>query len=269
MSRSALAGLRVAVTRTPEQASALIEALEREGAHVAAFPLIRIEPVMPREQLADLLRQRWDWVVFTSANAVRLCAAALAPQHATPGDVLPPARIAVIGPATAGAARTHGLSIDAMPETFIGDAMAGAIAGATPDATAGATAGATGGTAGLPGVRVFWPRAEASREVVLETLRRTGATVEAPVVYRSVPDRDSAQELAGRILQQDVDVVTFTSPSCVRSLAAALPELSGVKVATIGPVTAEAARDAGYPVDIVATEYTAEGIVRALREALG
>lgn len=261
MSRSALAGLRVAVTRTPEQASALIEALEREGAHVAAFPLIRIEPVMPREQLADLLRQRWDWVVFTSANAVRLCAAALAPQHATPGDVLPPARIAVIGPATAGAARTHGLSIDAMPETFIGDAMAGAIAGATADAT--------GSTAGLPGVRVFWPRAEASREVVLETLQRTGATVEAPVVYRSVPDTDSAQELAGRILQQDVDVVTFTSPSCVRSLAAALPELSGVKVATIGPVTAEAARDAGYPVDIVATEYTAKGIVRSLREALG
>lgn len=265
MSRSALAGLRVAVTRTPEQASALMEALEREGAHVAAFPLIRIEPVMPREQLADLLRQRWDWVVFTSANAVRLCAAALAPQHATPGDVLPPARIAVIGPATAGAARTHGLSIDAMPETFIGDAMAGAIA----DATADATAGATGSTARLPGVRVFWPRAEASREAVLETLRRTGATVEAPVVYRSVPDRDSAQELAGRILQQDVDVVTFTSPSCVRSLAAALPELSGVKVATIGPVTAEAARDAGYPVDIVATRYTAEGIVRALRTALG
>ncbi|MHB1168924.1 MAG: uroporphyrinogen-III synthase [Longimicrobiales bacterium] len=257
MSRSALAGLRVAVTRTPEQASALMEALEREGAHVAAFPLIRIEPVMPREQLADLLQQRWDWVVFTSANAVRLCAAALAPQHATPGDVLPPARIAVIGPATAEAARTHGLSIDAMPETFIGDAMAGAIADAK------------GSTAGLRGLRVFWPRAEASREVVLETLRRTGATVEAPVVYRSVPDRDSAQELAHRILQQDVDVVTFTSPSCVRSLAMALPELSGVKVATIGPVTAEAARDAGYPVDIVAAEYTADGIVAALREAAG
>ena len=260
MSRGALAGLRVAVTRTPEQASALMEALEREGAHVASFPLIRIEPVMQQEQLAELLRQHWAWIVFTSANAIRMCAAALGP-HATPGDVLPPARIAAIGPATAEAARTHGLSIDAMPETFIGEAMAGAINDAIADAM--------GSTAGLGGMRVLWPRAEAAREAVLESLRRTGATVEAPVVYRSVPDRNSAQALARRILHQDVDIVTFTSPSCVRSLAAALPELSGVKVATIGPVTAEAARDAGYPVDIVATEYTAEGIVRALREALG
>src|SRR5690606_9795822 len=97
--------------------------------------------------------------------------------------------------------------------------------------------------------------------------RRTGATLEAPVVYRSVPDTNSAQELARRILQQDVDAVTLTSPSCVRSRAAVLPELSGVKVATIGPVTADAAREAGYPVDVMAAEYTADGIVKALIEA--
>lgn len=248
MSHSALAGLRVAVTRTTEQASALVEQLEREGAQVAAFPLIRIEPVMPAGELAALLRQEWDWVVFTSANAVRLCAAALGSQHATLGAVLPPARVAVVGPATAEAARAEGLDVTAMPETFIGDAVAAAM----------------GDPQALHGTRVLWPRAEAAREVLEATLQAGGASVESPVVYRSVPDHENARNLARKLLQHDIDVVTFTSPSCVRSLSAVLPELHGAKVAAIGPVTAEAARKAGYTVDVVAAEYTADGIVKAL-----
>ncbi len=253
MSRGALAGLRIAVTRTPEQASVLMESLEREGAEVMSFPLIRIEPVMDPPALAATLRQGWDWVVFTSANAVRLSAAALGTQEGalTLGQVLGRSRIAAVGPATAGAAKQNGLVMTAMPDTFIGDEVVAAMEAA----------------GSLRGRHVLWPRAEAARDVVTQALRSAGATCEAPVVYRSVPDADSAQDLARRILQHGVDVVTFTSPSCVRSLAAVLPEFRGVKVATIGPVTADAARGAGYPVDIVAQDYTASGLVQALLDA--
>jgi len=265
MSRGALAGLRIAVTRTPEQASVLMESLEREGAVVMSFPLIRIEPVMDPAMLAAMLRQRWDWVVFTSANAVRLCAAALetadepasGTEYPAPalgqalGQALGATRIATVGPATASAAQQNGLVPSAMPHTFIGDEVVAAMEGVGP----------------LRGQRVLWPRAEAARDVVTQALRSAGATFEAPIVYRSVPDVDGAQDLARRILQQSVDVVTFTSPSCVRSLAAVLPELRGVKVAAIGPVTADAARAAGYPVDVVAGEYTAGGLVQALLDA--
>ncbi|NLG60744.1 MAG: uroporphyrinogen-III synthase [Candidatus Cloacimonetes bacterium] len=253
MSSRALAGLRIAVTRTSDQASALVRQLEREGADVAAFPLIRIEPVLSAAELANRLRQGWDWVVFTSANAVRMCALALEAQHATPRDVLSQARIAVVGPATAAAVRALGLEVAAMPDRFVGDEVVAAMQ-ATSD---------------LARRQVLWPRAEGARDVIENALRAAGAAIDAPVVYRSVPDGGNARRLARKILQHDIDVVTFTSPSCVRSLADVLPEMRGVKVAAIGPVTAEAARAAGYPVDVVAAEHTADGIVRAVVQVLG
>lgn len=246
-----LAGLRIAVTRAPDQAVGLAGLLAAEGAHVATFPLIRIEAVLPAAELAAALRARPDWVVFTSANAVRVCAAALEAEGATLADVLAGAGIAVVGPATAEAAGEQGLPIDAMPETYVGDAMAAAM----------------GGPEALRGRRVLWPRAEAARETVAATIREAGAIVTAPVAYRSVPDREGAESLARSILQRDVDVVTFTSPSCVRSLAAVLPRLEGVTVAAIGPITADAATGAGYPVHVIAVDHTADGLAHALVRA--
>src|SRR5690606_8604855 len=314
MSSRALAGLRIAVTRTSDQASALVEQLEREGADVAAFPLIRIEPVLSAAELVDRLRRGWDWVVFTSANAVRMCALALEAQHATPRDVLSQARIAVVGPATAAAVRALGLEVAAMPDRSVGDgavvpwADAGgmgalaleaqqatprdvlsrariAVVGPAPAAAVRAlglevaampdrfvgdeVVAAMQATSDLARRQVLWPRAEGARDVVENALRAAGAALDARVVYRSAPDGGNARRLARKILQHDIDVVTFTSPSCVRSLADVLPEMRGVKVAAIGPVTAEAARAAGYPVDVVAAEHTADGIVRAVVQVLG
>lgn len=276
-----LEGLRVAVTRAPEQAQELCRLLAAERAHVVALPLIRVVGAAEPEPLIAAVRDgHYDWVVFTSANAVRFTAAALTGGHVPePGDsargaasrspeaatssaagtgtsllagALAGARIACVGPATARAANAAGLRVDVIPDAGVGAALSAAM-----------------GAAALQNTRVLWPRAQGATPTLIATLDAAGARVTAPVAYRSVADRGAAQALADIVLQGGVDVVTFTSPSCVRSLAAALPVLEGVTVAVIGPVTAEAARAVGYNVDVVAEEHSVAGLVAGLRGYMG
>jgi uroporphyrinogen-III synthase len=196
----------------------------------------------------------WDWVVFTSPNAVRHSAAALDRSGAGPlAEVLATARVACVGPVTAEEARQSGLAVSVVPAEFTGGALAAALAAA----------------GGLAGARVLWPRGEAAAETVVASLGAEGADVTAPVAYRTLPDAAVARELASAILQGDIDVVTFTSPSAVHSLAAELRAPAEIRVVAIGPVTAVAARAAGYRVDAVAAAHTSAGVADAVRELYG
>ena len=122
------------------------------------------------------------------------------------------------------------------------------------------------------GDRVLLPRAESARPELVEGLRSCGAQVDEVTLYRAaVPAKAPAEALddlrAGRI-----DIVTFTSSSTVRNLAAMLDGdiecLQKPLVACIGPITAATARELGLRVDVVASEHTVEGLVRELKEAL-
>ena len=246
-----LRGVRIAVTRPEGQASDLMRALEDEGAHVLAVPLIRVvraEDPAPLERAARRIGS-FDWIVFTSVNAVRFFMEALARTDAPPQQALAHVAVACVGPATADALRTAGVAIDAMPDEFVGDALAGAMA------RAGRLAGSC----------VLWPRAAGARTTIAEMLRAAGAEVDDPVAYRSEPDVAGARRLAEVVLQKGVDVVTFASPSAVHALVSELADPGEVEVAAIGPVTAAAARVAGYRVRVVSEEYTAAGLVAALR----
>ncbi len=163
------------------------------------------------------------------------------------------ARIACVGPATAEAAAEAGLHIDVVPDEHVGAAVAAAMHARTE----------------LSGARVLWPRGAAAEDTVAADLRAAGAHVTAPVAYRSRSDEEGARGLARAILQGAIDVVTFTSPSGVRSLTEVLPGPMGVRTVVIGPVTAQAAHAAGYGVDAVAVEHTAAGMIEALRTLYG
>ena len=105
-------------------------------------------------------------------------------------------------------------------------------------------------------------------DVVAKGLRRLGARVHDIVAYRTVTPPDSGARLM-EVLSEGIDVATFTSSSTVRNMAALvdgdLAALEGVKIACIGPVTAEAAREAGLKVDVLARESTVAGLVDALK----
>jgi uroporphyrinogen III methyltransferase/synthase len=260
-----LFGKRIVVTRSREQASALSHLLRERGAEPIEVPVIRIAPIPAEpEAVRALMSKPFDWVIFTSANGVRLFVEQL---HGAGLDVraLGPARLAAIGPATAGALRAFGLAVDLVPGKFVAEELAAAL------------------PADLNGRRVLLPGARERRDVVARTLRERGAEVVDWPVYEALPGE--AQALAdGRIdlsaealgsvagavsgLLAKADAITFASSSAVRHFVRlAGAEARGAKVACIGPVTAEAARRLGLPVDVVAEEYTIPGLVRALENA--
>ena len=194
-------------------------------------------------------------MVFTSANGVRAFFDEVARQGRD-ARVLGNARVCAIGPATADALRAHGIVADVIPEEFRGEGAALAIAETDPH---------------LDGAAVLLPRAAVARDALPRMLSERGAKVDVVPAYETVgPSEDDAMALRDAIHRRLVDVLTFTSPSTVREVAAALGEhadavASGFTVACIGPVTAEAARQRGWPVHVTPAEYTARGLVDALR----
>lgn len=254
-----LFGKRVLVTRPEDRAHGLARMLRDEGAEALCVPAIRIAPPADPEPLARAVRDasRYDWIVLTSASGVDALFAELERQGRD-ARALGGARVCAIGPATAAALRAHGVRADLVPEEFRGEAAAAAILAAH------------GGD--LRGVRALLPRAEVAREVLPETLRAAGATVDVVAAYRNLaPDARDEDALRRAIRERAVDVVTFTAPSTVASVLRVLGEgaegaLAPLTIASIGPVTSAAAEAAGLRVDVTARAYTSEGLVAALRE---
>lgn len=252
-----LFGIRVLVTRPAHQTDDLKLLLRDEGAEPLCVPAIRIVPPRdPAELAAAVGRARsYRWIVFTSANGVRAFFDEVERQGLD-ARVLGDSRVAAIGPATAEALRARGIGADLVPDEYRGESAAEAIVAADAD---------------LSGARILIPRAEVAREVLPSMLRERGAHVDVVPAYRTLgPTDDDAIALRELVHHRKVDVITFTSPSTVREVARALGEhadalAQGFVIACIGPVTADAARDRGWPVHVTPADYTARGLVAALR----
>jgi uroporphyrinogen III methyltransferase/synthase len=244
---SGLASRTVLVTRRREQAAAMCAALEARGARAIAMPAIAVEPVSePATRAALAALDRYDWIVFTSVNAVECFWDCLA---AAGGPVIPASvRIAAVGPATAAAVADRGAQVAAMPDTYRGDRIAEALGP-------------------LAGRRVLLPQSAIAREGTGAAMREAGAHVDEVVVYRTV----SAPWTPGMLemLDTPIDAVTFTSPSTVRGFleaggAAAQRVLQRAAIACIGPTTADAILARGLPVAVQPAEHTVAALVDAL-----
>lgn len=235
-----LAGRRVVVTRPADPTDALTLGLADAGASVITAPAITLAPIE-----VDLARtlDGWgdgDWIAFTSAAGVRWFALRLAEGgRAWPAGV----RIAAIGPATRAALAAHEVVTDLTPPEAHGESLLAALC----DALEGAT-------------RVLLPGAEATRDVLPDGLRDAGHEALPLPLYRTVP----ADPGPDRATLDGADLVTFCSPSAVTAFLARATVPPGARVATIGPVTTRAARDAGLEVAIEASPHTADGLVAAI-----
>jgi uroporphyrinogen III methyltransferase / synthase len=240
-----LSGRRIVVTRSREQAPELARLIEAAGGDAVLCPVIRIQRI-PRPDLTGL-RRPYDWVVFTSVNGVYSLAAALK-EADTDIRALGAARIAAIGPETARTAEAAGLRVDFVPTAFVAEQLASEF----PEPVAGK--------------RVLIPRAREAREVLPDLWREQGADVDVVPVYESVPDETAAAALSQRLSAGEIDAVTFTASSTVRSFLALVPAecLAGVRIACIGPITAKTAQNIGLQVDAIADTYTIKGLVEAL-----
>ncbi len=254
-----LFGKRVLITRTRRQAGNLARLLADEGAIPVELPSIEIEPIediervnLAIETLANSKQQTassYTWVVFTSANAVELFFEQLA-ERGLDARAFSGARIAAIGPATAQSLAVRGLRADAVPGEYVAEAVVEALRGQI-----------------AAGDRVLLPRAESARAELVRGLEAMGAAVDEVPIYRAAVPSEASPEVLAELREGRIDVVTFTSSSTVRNLVAMLGDASALErplIACIGPVTAKTARELGLRVDVMAEEYTVEGLVAAL-----
>ncbi len=237
--RRPLAGVRVVVTRAATQAGALSVRLRGLGADVVEAPAIRIRPLAgPTPELS-----RYDLVCLTSVNGVH---ALFARMNAVGLDAraLAPARVAAIGPGTAAALAEHGVLADVVPERSVAEGLIEAL-----------------GTE--PVARALVARAAQARDVLPDTLRSRGATVDVVALYETLPEQLSG---AKRTAVAAADYITFTSASTVRNFIAAFDgEPPGAaRLVSIGPVTSATLREHGLTAHVEAARHDIDGLIEAL-----
>ena len=251
-----LLGRNVVVTRARAQASDLVARLSEMGANCLEYPTIQVTPLEDTtllDQAIDRL-DRYDWIVFTSVNGVRYFFERLF-ERGHDVRALHHMRTAVIGPVTAERLRDFGLKSDILPDSYRAESVVAAFQNES-----------------MAGQRVLLPRAAEARAVLPQELGKMGAEVDEVVIYRARPVEEGARQLVDDLRAGRVDLITFTSSSTVSNFRALLPDaeagqlLSGVNVASIGPVTTETAQSLGIQVDITADEYTIPGLCRAIQQ---
>jgi len=248
--RLPLFGNTVIVTRTRTQASKLSRRLAELGARVIEAPAIAIEP--PEDfAAADSALGRldaFDWVAFTSPNGVEAFVGRCA-ELRLDARSLGNARIAAVGPGTADALRGHFITPDLMPGSYTTEGLGKALA-----------------EAGVGGRSVLLPRADIATAALPQMLRQAGAEVTEATVYRTVRPAALPGDAAEALQAGRTHWITFTSSSTVTNFLALAGEtdLSDVKLAAIGPVTADTLRAAGLTPTVTADPCTIEALVAAI-----
>ncbi len=252
-----LEGKRILVTRGEEQAEELSALIRERGGLPLVFPTIRIVAVDDPAPLDAAIRElpSFDWVLFTSANAVRFfwARAEALGRRGLPDGV----RAASVGPGTARELARREIPVHLTAARHTAEGLVDALE-----------------REGVAGRRFLFPRALEGREVIPEEIGRRGGTVAAVAAYRNgLPERD--ERAAAGIAEAPPDVCTFASPSAFRNFFALLGEeraagvLSRSRIAVIGEVTARAVAERNLTVDIMPGQYTLLGMVEAIEARLG
>ena len=252
-----LFGKRILVTRSRAQASRLTAGLEDLGADCLEAPAIRIQP--PADNYAALDKAigslaDFDWIIYTSANGVEHFFSRLS-EAGLDSRSLCDKKICAIGSATAQALEKHGIKADIVPKEYRAEGILSAMYGKLKE-----------------GDKVLLPRAAEARSILPEELKRQGADVVVAPAYETVAGEADGTALAEELKNGSIDAVTFTSSSTVKNLLKLLgdnaPELlKNVKIAAIGPITAETCKQNGLQVTVQAQEYTIDGLIQAVKEA--
>lgn len=249
-----LYGKRIVVTRARSQASDLVRRLEDLGAQCLEYPTIRIAPIPDDSGLDAAIENltEYDWLIFTSVNGVRFFFERLF-QSGKDVRALGHLKTAAIGPATSRKLLDFGIRTDILPETYRAESVIEAFS-----------------SVDIKERRVLLPRAKDARVILPAELKKMGARVDEIIVYSAEPVREHAASLIDMLKEKTVDIVTFTSSSTVSNFKSLLPDadfenlMSGVHVASIGPITSETAEKLGFKVDLTATDYTIPGLVEAI-----
>ncbi len=248
-----LFGKRVVVTRTRKQASTLTKRLGELGADVLEIPTIRVVPVELKEAEVGKLEnmsQHFDWMVFTSPNAVDLFFAEYARWHA---DIrgLGRIKLAAVGPATAQMLKARHLYADLQPEVYTAEKMAEILS-----------------RSHVSGARFCLPHGNLADPFLANLLREKGGLVEEWTIYHTEPEHEDLTGARARYFREGAHAIAFASSSAVENWhALQLQPASGAprpKVISMGPVTSATLRKLGYEIAAESPVSTLDSLVETI-----
>ena len=247
-----LEGRRIVITRAAEQSGELHERLQELGAEVDSLPLVRF---LESKDTADLDRairvlDQFDWIIFTSANAVTFFVGRCRAVGCWPNTGR--TKIAAVGSATRLALENQDLQASLVPAEFSGAGLAAELSGV------------------ISGKSVLLPRSDRASEELPSALCKAGAKVTEVIAYVTAGPEAFDRSLIDAIRDGLVDAVAFFSPSAFQEFQKLMgPDLLGkhnsrLALAAVGPVTAGAIRAGGLPVAIEADEATTASLIAGL-----
>ncbi len=256
-SRLPLAGRRMVVTRTREQASQLGQALADLGADVLTLPTIRIVPPTDRKDFAAAVvdSRHYDWLIFSSPNGVRRFFEAF---FAVYEDIreLGGARLAAVGAATAAELKKYGLMVDVMPRKAVAEELIAEFDRKADD------------FGGVANSTMLWIHSEKGRDVIYKELMKRQAIVDECIAYNTVPETEDPTGARARMEAEGVDWLTFASSSAVHNFMAMGMKLpAGCRIASIGPVTTATLAEYGLTPHAEAQKHDIPGLVQAILKA--
>lgn len=248
-----LTGTRILVGRARHQAGSLAASLRSLGASVIEIPFIEIRKPQSFVPIDQALKNHktYDWLILTSANGVEAMWERLRKLRITRRE-LKHLQIAAIGPATKKAIVKHGFKVQMVPEEYVAESVVKGLQDKVKDK------------------RVLLVRAKVARDVIPDSLREAGATVDVVEAYETVVPEKSKTRLREVFKNKErrPHVITFTSSSTVRNfvdlVGGVKASFKDVQFASIGPVTSGTLRELGLSVSIEAQEFTMGGLIRAI-----
>ena len=253
---SALTSKRVVITRAAVQSEALALELSSRGAIPIVLPLIQFavpEDFAPLDAAIQQM-ERFDWLIFTSAQAVR---AVVKRSTETERPVIRTGnklRIAAVGPVSAEAAREAGLPVTYVAETHSGVVLAEELGNRLKDC------------------KVLLPRSDRANPELPVTLERFGAQVTEVIAYRTIRASEVDKESLRKMAEGEADAILFFSPSAVQEFAGLYgsEQLKSLQdklaITAVGPVTANALSAAGVQRMVLAGDTTAAAVMQTLEE---
>jgi uroporphyrinogen-III synthase len=251
---SPLAGKRVVITRAPAQSAEIAQRLSTLGASPIIFPLVVFAPPDDYGPLDAGLRRlgEFDWLIFTSENAVRAVADRLVSQGPSLQQGGSPRRVAAVGPTTARAAEQAGFPVSYSAKTHSGVALANELGES------------------VRGARIFLPRSNRANPDLPAVLKHHGAQVAEAIAYRTLPPADIDAAISSQISANETDALLFFSPTAVEHFSELFgPEkLHAIQrdqaIVAVGPITAAALKKLGVTEFLAAADTNSKAVCDVL-----
>lgn len=231
----------VLITRSKEQSADFIELLQNNSFEIVLLPLIEFQSIKIYE-LKSLFKENFpfDWIIFTSHNAVNYFFKTISPKN------IKGIKVAAVGKKTAESLSVFGVKTDFIPSDFTAETLGNEIPV-------------------LPNEKVFIPHSALSTNNLEEQLHNKNALVETLAIYDNQLVSYTPTELS-KILDKPIDIVTFTSGSCVKAYINNNIHLPNAKIICIGPSTAKVAAENNLEVAAIPNEFTIEGMVEEIKK---